>query len=186
MSERLFFALWPGGAERSALAGLQGSLGLRGTRPTHPADLHLTLVFLGDLPPERRSCCEAAADLVRAAPFSVELDRVGLWPRPRILWCGPALTPPELLTLADGLAEALVPCGVPRETRPYAAHMTLARQARADALGDAAPNWSLTWPVTGFVLAASRPGPPPRYRVLRRWALSAPSESGPLCDNAPL
>jgi 2'-5' RNA ligase len=91
-----------------------------------------------------------------------------------------------LLTLADGLAEALVPCGVPRETRPYAAHMTLARQARADALGDAAPNWSLTWPVTGFVLAASRPGPPPRYRVLRRWALSAPSESGPLCDNAPL
>ncbi len=157
MSERLFFALWPGGAERSALAGLQGSLGLRGTRPTHPADLHLTLVFLGDLPPERRSCCEAAADLVRAAPFSVELDRVGLWPRPRILWCGPALTPAALLTLADGLAEALVPCGVPRETRPYAAHMTLARQARADALGDAAPNWSLTWPVTGFVLGPLGP-----------------------------
>jgi 2'-5' RNA ligase len=89
-----------------------------------------------------------------------------------------------LLTLADGLAEALVPCGVPRETRPYTAHITLARQARAEL--DPRQEWSLIWPVTGFVLAASRPGPPPRYRVLRRWALSAPSESGPLCDNAPL
>ena len=184
MSERLFFALWPGDAERSALARLQDSLGLHGTRPTHPADLHLTLVFLGALPPERRSCCEAAADLVQAAPFAIPLSRVGLWPRPRILWCGPAVTPPELLTLADGLAEALVPCGVPREPRPYAAHVTLARQASGTL--DPRQEWSLTWPVTGFVLAASRPGPPPRYRVLRRWALSAPSESGPLCDNAPL
>jgi RNA 2',3'-cyclic 3'-phosphodiesterase len=182
--ERLFFALWPGDTERNALARLQGSLGLHGTRPTHPADLHLTLVFLGDLPPERRSCCEAAADLVRAAPFAIPLSRVGLWPRPRILWCRPAVTPPELLTLADGLAEALVPCGVPRETRPYAAHITLARQA-SGAL-DPRREWSLTWPVTGFVLAASRPGPPPRYRVLRRWVFSTPSESGPLCDNAPL
>jgi len=184
VSERLFFALWPGDAERSALARLQDSLGLHGIRPTHPADLHLTLVFLGDLPPERRSCCEAAADLVQAAPFAIRLSRVGLWPRPRILWCAPAVTPPELLTLADGLAEALVPCGVPREARPYAAHITLARQARAEI--DPRREWSLTWPVTGFVLAASRPGPPPRYRVLMRWALSAPSESGPLCDNAPL
>jgi 2'-5' RNA ligase len=184
VSERLFFALWPGDAERSALARLQGSLALQGTRPTHPADIHLTLVFLGALPPERRACCEAAADLVQAAPFAIPLSRVGLWPRPRILWCGPAVTPPELLTLADGLAEALVPCGVPRETRPYAAHITLARRARAEI--DPRREWSLTWPVTGFVLAASRPGPPPRYRVLRRWALSAPSESGPLCDNAPL
>jgi len=184
VSERLFFALWPEDAERNALARLQGSLGLHGARPTHPADLHLTLVFLGALAPERRSCCEAAADQVQAAPFAIPLSRVGLWPRPRILWCGPAVTPPELLTLADGLAEALVPCGVPRETRPYAAHITLARQARAEL--DPRQEWSLTWPVTGFVLAASRPGPPPRYRVMRRWALSAPSESGPLCDNAPL
>ena len=117
----------------AALARLQGSLALQGARPTHPADLHLTLAFLGALPPERRACCEAAADLVQAAPFAIPLSRVGLWPRPRILWCGPAVTPPELLTLADGLAEALVPCGVPREARPYAAHITLARQARAEA-----------------------------------------------------
>ena len=184
MSERLFFALWPEDAERNALTRLQGSLGLHGARPTHPADLHLTLVFLGALPPAGRACCEAAADLVQAAPFAIPLSRVGFWPRPRILWCGPAVTPPELLTLADGLAEVLVPCGVPRETRPYAAHITLARQARAEF--DPLREWSLIWPVTGFVLAASRPGPPTRYRVMRRWALSAPSESGPLCDNAPL
>jgi RNA 2',3'-cyclic 3'-phosphodiesterase len=184
VSERLFFALWPEDAERTALARLQGRLALQGTRPTHTADIHLTLVFLGAIPPERRACCEAAADSVQAAPFAIHLSQVGLWSRPRILWCGPAVAPPELLALADGLAEALVPCGVPREVRPYAAHITLARQTRAEP--GPLPEWSLTWPVVGFVLAASRPGPPPRYRVLRRWAFSAPSAVGALCDNAPL
>ena len=121
---------------------------------------------------------------MQAAPFAIPVSRVGLWPRPRILWCGPAVTPPALLALADGLAEALVPCGVPRETRPYAAHITLARQACAEL--EPLREWSLTWPVTGFVLAASRPGPPPRYRVLRHWAFSAPTVVGPLCDNARL
>lgn len=184
MSERLFFALWPEDRERAALARLQGGLALSGARPTHPADFHLTLAFLGAIPPERRACCEAAADLVQATPFVIPLNCVGHWPRPRILWCGPTATPPELLALVEDLREALVPCGSPREARPYAAHITLARKAHTEAMGRALPDWSLTWPVTGFVLAASRPGPPPRYRVLRGWSFSTPSAVAPLCDNA--
>lgn len=186
MPERIFFALWPEERERAALARLQHALPLGGARPTHPDDIHLTLAFLGVIPQERHACCEAAADRVQATPFAIPLTTVGHWPRPRILWCGPAATPPGLLALVDGLTQALGPCGVPREPRPYAAHITLARQAGAGAVASVAADWSLTWPVTGFVLAASRPGPPPRYRVLRRWAFSIPSAVGPLCDNAPL
>lgn len=188
MAERLFFALWPGEDERAALVRLQRGLLRHGGRATDPADLHLTLVFLGAVPPERRACCEAAGDGILDVPFDLNLAQVGYWPRPRILWCGTLAPPPPLLALVRDLTDALRACGIPGERRPYAAHITLARktagfQAPAPAAEAA---WRLTWPITGFVLAASSDGPPPRYRIVRRWAFQGASPEGPLCDNARL
>jgi len=185
VTERLFFALWPGETERADLVRLQRALPCRGGRTTHPQDLHLTLAFLGEVPPERRPCCEAAADGIHARPFALRLDRVGYWPRPRILWCGSQVAPPPLLALVVSLTEALRPCGFAPERRPYAVHVTLARKASAFN-GKGAAEWNLDWPVSGFVLAASTEGPPPRYRILRRWAFDTASPEPPLCDNAPL
>lgn len=188
MAERLFFALWPGEAERAGLVRLQHRLLRHGERPTHPEDLHLTLAFLGAVPPERRACCEAAGDGIDARPFVLSLSRVGFWPRPRILWCGPPAPPAPLLTLVRDLTDRLRPCGFPGERRPYAAHITLARKVAARGRPDdpTIPAWHLRWPITGFVLAASGEGPPPRYRVLRRWAFPVDSPAWPLCDNAGL
>jgi RNA 2',3'-cyclic 3'-phosphodiesterase len=185
VTERLFFALWPGETERAALVGLQHALPWLGGRATHPRDLHLTLAFLGEVAPERRPCCEAAADGIQARPFDLRLDRVGYWPRPRILWCGSQFAPPPLLALVGSLTDALRPCGFPPERRPYAVHVTLARKAGAFK-GIDVGDWSLDWPVRGFVLAAGAEGPPPRYRILRHWAFDTASPGPPLCDNAPL
>ena len=185
VTERLFFALWPDAPVRAALAGLQNALPLGGgrPRPTHRDDLHLTLAFLGEVSPQQRTCCEAAAGTIRAAPFTLHLDQIGHWPRPRILWCGPRSAPAPLLDLARALETALCPCGFAGERRPYAAHITLARKVAA---GTAPPaDWHTGWQVDGFVLATSRPGPPPRYRVLRRWTFIG-SPASPLCDNAGL
>ncbi len=185
VAERLFFALWPDAPVRAALAGLQNALPLVGgrTRPAHPEDLHLTLAFLGEVAPQQRACCEAAAGTIQASPFALRLDQIGYWPRPRILWCGPQTTPVPLLNLVRCLESALHPCGFAGERRPYAAHLTLARGVAA---GTAPPGgWHTDWRVDGFVLAISRPGPPPRYRVLRRWSFTA-SPASPLCDNARL
>jgi RNA 2',3'-cyclic 3'-phosphodiesterase len=177
VAERLFFALWPGEAEREAMARLQRELPSPGGRPTHRSDLHITLAFLGDIGPERRACCEAAADAIRCPAFTLSLTSLSYWPRPRILWCGAELPPPPLLTLVRTLGEGLRPCGFAEERRPYAAHVTLARKvtaSRGDATRRASPpDWQLDWPVSGFVLAASTVGPPPRYRVLRAWAFRA-------------
>jgi RNA 2',3'-cyclic 3'-phosphodiesterase len=188
VAERLFFALWPGEAERAALARLQRDLLRPGARATDPTDLHLTLAFLGTVPLERRACCEAAGDGIRALPFDLNLARVGYWPRPRILWCGPLAPPAPLLALVRDLTDALRPCGFPGERRPYAAHITLARKV-AGFQGPAPPAdaaWRLDWPITDFVLAASSEGPPPRYRVVRRWSFQNASPDCLLCDNAGL
>jgi 2'-5' RNA ligase len=178
--DRLFFALWPDLAVRRGLAALQEREPRVRGRPTHPEDLHLTLVFLGEMDAARRRCAEQTADAVRIPSFDLQLDQLGYWSRPRIFWCGARLTPEPLIELVQRLQAGLGSCAVERERRPYAAHITLARDAHPVPALDLTP--VLHWPVREFVLVASRRGgPPPHYQLLRRWDLAvAGSCSEPL------
>jgi len=169
--QRLFFALWPDTTVRSGLAGLAGSIQGHGGRSTHPEDIHLTLVFLGDVREDRFDCVTEAADGVAAPAFDLSLGRVGYWPRPRVLWCGCDPAPEPLLALVDGLQQPLRACGFRPERRAFQAHLTLVRKAHK--LAGFALEQPIAWPVSEFVLAGSEPGgPPPRYRILRRWPLA--------------
>lgn len=168
MTERLFFALWPGKQQRTALTRVQEALPDRGHR-THPQDFHLTLVFLGDLDAERRGCAEEAAGQVRGSPFVLKLDRLGCFPRAGILWCGTSEQPPLLPDLLRALNGGLAACGFRPERRAFTPHVTLTRKARPlPARGLAPP---IVWPVAGFALVIAQPGEYPRYRVERSWPL---------------
>ncbi|MBK1700814.1 RNA 2',3'-cyclic phosphodiesterase [Thiococcus pfennigii] len=170
MTERLFLALWPGAAVRRTLAALVRGAAAAHGRPTHPADLHLTLVFLGPLGESHRRCVEQVADALHAAPFRLRLERLGHWRGPRVLWCAPNETPAGLVRLVDGLNAGLTDCGLALERRPYRPHVTLARQVGADP-PDERPIAPIDWPVGDFVLAGGSGGGPPRYRIHRRWPL---------------
>lgn len=180
MAERWFFALWPDAAAREGL--VHGSLGIvpPGARPTHPRDLHLTLIFLGELAPGRLAAAVEAADRLRAAPPTLCIDRAGYFPRSRVLWCAPDRPPGELGTLHDGLERGLARSGIPCERRPYRPHITLARRVgRAPA-----PAWGcpVAWTARELVLARGLDGQVPRYLSWRRWLLAAaPSAAGPEC-----
>jgi len=169
VTERLFFALWPGERQRTALAGVQRDLPDHGGRETHPEDLHLTLVFLGDLDAERRACAEEVADSVRGVPFALNLDRCGCFPRARVLWCGASAWPRPLLDLVHALDSGLRGCGFRPERRAFTPHVTLARKARPlPARGIEPP---VVWPISAFALVIARPGECPRYRVEHSWSL---------------
>ena len=152
-----------------ALTRAQGELQINQGRRTYPEDLHITLVFLGDLDAARRACCEEAGDRVRAIRFALRLDRFGCFPQARVLWCGPAQSPRPLLDLGRALEDCLSECGFPPERRPFRPHMTLARKARPMPARDI--EHPVSWPVSEFVLANARPGEHPRYRVERSWPL---------------
>ena len=138
-------------------------------RLTHPEDLHITLVFLGALDLEGRACAEGVADLVRAPPFALSLDRLGCFPRVRVLWCGASESPQPLLNLLYALESGLLGCGFRPARRSFKPHVTLARKAHPlSARGLEQP---VDWPVSDFALVAGRPGERPRYRVERRWPL---------------
>ena len=94
--------------------------------------LHLTLRFLGPtldprLGPARDAVVAAAAG---AAPFEVVLGPAGMFPeggRPRTLWIDILEGAGALAGLAARLDSILVASGWPPETRPFKAHLTLAR-----------------------------------------------------------
>ncbi|TDJ16018.1 MAG: RNA 2',3'-cyclic phosphodiesterase [Gammaproteobacteria bacterium] len=129
--QRLFFALWPDEDTQAALAGLaKARLPAAGGRLISAHNLHLTLVFLGSLDAGSRACAERAAASLRAPAFELEFRRLGYWPRPRLLWSAPERTPEGLTMLESMLRKALAACGHEPESRPFQAHITLARKVR--------------------------------------------------------
>lgn len=106
-----------------------------------PANLHLTLRFLGEVGAEDIPRVCAAIDPVAAATpaFSCAFTTLGAfpnWQRPRVLWIGPNRDPAPLTTLARRLAESLAESGFPGDDKPFQAHLTLGRVRQADRLKD--------------------------------------------------
>jgi RNA 2',3'-cyclic 3'-phosphodiesterase len=138
---RLFVAVEISPGVRAELAAMQSRL-TGGNFPVKwvaPNTVHLTLHFLGEtdvalLAPLNAVLAEA---LCGAGTLALRLDGMGAFPnlrRPNVVWAGVggATTALERVQAAAGMA--LETLGLPRETRPFRAHLTLGRARR-----DAAP-----------------------------------------------
>jgi len=126
---RLFFALWPDDALRSTLAPRIRALQPPGVgRPQRPDQWHVTLEFLGSVPASRVAAARDAAAQVRAAPCETVFDAVEFWRRPEVLTLVARVLPPSLDSLVVQLRAALAATGFEPESRPFRAHMTLARK----------------------------------------------------------
>lgn len=168
---RLFLALWPEAAVRAALLEVQRGLPADIGRAVKADNLHITLAFLGSTPAQRQSCIEAALDDVVAQCFSLQLDRLGFWRKPQVLWVGSERSPPPLQTLVDGVGRAVAQCGCRLDSRPFQIHLTLFRKVRKPPreLPVVAP---IQWPVESFALVESvTAASGVCYKVLKTWAL---------------
>lgn len=166
--QRLFFALWPDDRVRAQLAAALPPV-VDG-RPVRRDNLHLTLVFLGSVDKETQACAEQAASSAVCPPFELAFDAGGYFPRPQVVWIAPTQPPAALGMLVRALREALLPCGLDLDPRPYRPHLTLARKVRRrPALSAITP---IFWPVTEFSLVESRSQPEGVcYVPLRSWPL---------------
>lgn len=135
--------------------------------------LHVTLAFLGEVPESAIDAAESAAGSLVGKSFDLRLDHLAYWKHNRILWAGCSNLPPALAALADGLARALRADGFHLDERPFAAHVTLLRDARCPPELPALAG-PLQWHVGEFALVESRPSSAgPHYEPLRRWPLAA-------------
>ncbi len=166
---RLFFALWPDAAARSALARYaQDAQAACGGRLMRPPNLHVTLAFIGDVDAARLDAILAAASTVAPRRLVLDIDRVEYWRHNRIVWAGASAVPDALVALVDELRAALDAAGVRYDRKAWVPHATLLRDARAAALPPLAP---VAWPVEGFVLVKSVPGAD--YAIVREWRATA-------------
>jgi 2'-5' RNA ligase len=152
-TERLFVALWPDAGTRAHLAQAAGSSPPGRRIPA--ANLHLTLVFLGQVEAARRA---VAASIMRAAAgkaFELVLDTRGHFAASRVLWLGSATPPAQLLALQARLTQGMRGAGFKLERRAFKAHVTLVRDCdRPHLAGSAAP---LAWPARELALVRSQP-----------------------------
>lgn len=103
-----------------------------GWRWVTPANMHVTLRFLGDVPAGRiagiLAACQEAAEAI--PPLSLEVSGIGAfpgWRRPAVVWAGVAGDLRPLARLAARLEAALVKAGFGAADRPFYPHVTLAR-----------------------------------------------------------
>lgn len=130
---RAFIAIDIGDGIRHRLDGLQRKL-----KKTHaevrwvkPANMHLTLAFLGDTDRERVDPLGAAlAEALRGAErFELKAEGIGFFgkpSRPRVIWAGIATCPP-LMEVQRRTVRAVGSVGIELDGKPFSPHLTLGR-----------------------------------------------------------
>lgn len=154
-----------------------------GARWVEEENLHLTLLFLGDLSDmEITEACSGAEWVAKAnAPFRLRVQGVGAFPdpaRPRAVWLGAGEGREAVCRLQSDLDDALGHLVAKPEKRGFVPHWTLARMGRredrvsehlADTLAGLADHDSGEMPVDEIVVLASelRPDGPEYYPLAR-------------------
>lgn len=96
-----------------------------------PENLHLTLKFLGTVSAERLpALTEALHEAATVGAFDIALCEFNAFPslaHPQILWIGVGEGAPYLANLAASINDRLTERGFAKETRKFAAHVTIGR-----------------------------------------------------------
>lgn len=172
-TRRLFLALWPESETAGRLQAVSAeAFKVCGGRQMRLKTLHLTLVFLGDVPESRIPALLGAMGRIQARPFQLTVDRLGYWKHNRIVWGGCSEQPAALVQLVSDIRRELVVLGLPVGADAFSPHITLLRKARP--AGELPPMPPVAWPVCEWVLMEScQSAAGADYRRLAAWPLKA-------------
>jgi len=156
-SLRLFIALWPPNAVRDAIAAWQSQWQWpEKAAVVRPERLHVTLHFLGEVPPERVLDLRYVLSPIRPQPFDLRFNRHETWQHGMCV-LRPDNSPTQLRGLHGRIGLALAEIGIKTEDRVYRPHVTLARRASGAVPPPAPPD--VTWESReGFVLVQTLSG----------------------------
>lgn len=165
------------------LVGARPELQPGGVRWIPRERMHVTLAFLGEVPPHRVEplSIRLARAAARSQPLRLRVAGPGCF-GDRVLLARMLGDLPALTRLAQSVAAAARHSGVDLDARPFEPHITLARSRGADLRGllhESADHEGPWWVGQTIELVASRLGPRPRHEVLADWSLGPPGAAGP-------
>lgn len=154
---RCFIAAWPDEPTRVALSSVSDDVRLRieHRRATGADDLHLTLVFIGDLAEDVALELSDAIAALRFKPFAWQLDTLGFFKEAGVVWVGAAReTTKPLADLAVRVRALLDQMSIFYDRRPLAPHVTLLRGVKSFAARKVTP---IRWSIGSIALYRSEP-----------------------------
>lgn len=166
--KRLFFALWPDDETRLQIDALNQSIDMPG-RKLVPENLHITLVFLGNVEDDIAKAIQRDASMIQGSPITLQFDELDFWRRPRVLCLTCHRQPKNLYSLVNALTRMVAAYPVRLDKRPYRAHITLARKAQQRPMKTFRP---ITVHAREFALVESvSTDNGVKYEVLQTWPL---------------
>ena len=173
---RVFFAIWPDDKVQKQLSDTVKPSQLEplcGGRKTKTENIHLTLVFVGEVNPGKLEALCRIADRVKgsgARAFDLVVERIGYWKHNNIVYAAIADIPQELTDLVAALQDALSAAGFSLEQRTYKPHITLMRNASCQTLPELAE--PIAWQVREWMLVKSeQTSGGSNYVPVGRWSL---------------
>lgn len=131
---RLFIAINFNDETRTHLLALRDELRSHSERGNFSRDenLHLTLVFIGEVSPKKVDAAKAIMDTVTFAPFTATVVRLGTFSRGTLWWAGLCEDKP-LMDLQREIEFKFARCGFVPDGRKDSPHITLGREVVMDA-----------------------------------------------------
>lgn len=127
---RVFFAIFPDKSVQAQLAHQAKQLESScGGSIVKIQQIHLTLLFLGNIAIHRLGTLQQAMKNISAEKFEFKLEEICYWKHNQIVYSQAKQFPVTLFTLVDTLRNALSEAGFLIETRTYKPHVTLIRKA---------------------------------------------------------
>ncbi len=165
---RLFYAIWPDIQVRNQLVALSGQLDKGKIVP--PGNLHLTLLFLGQIDGRRLDSLIEATNKIQGKKFSLNLSKYGFFKRSGVFWLAPDSNPDGLIELVNNLSDLAVKNNISIDDRPYQPHVTLAHKTRSNVPLNPV---TIPWTVSKFSLVESKTLPQgANYQILHSWPLT--------------
>lgn len=169
--KRLFLALWPDDPVRQQLNSILGKLNeqsFNGSSAVSQENLHMTLLFLGDVHESEMVDLISSLENISVLPFTLSIDRWGHFHKPGILWLGITEIPDQLNQLFKQIKAIVAKHikGVP--LKKFKPHITMLRKAKSlPQVHDFEP---IEWQINSFVLVESiLRSEGVEYKVLQEW-----------------
>jgi RNA 2',3'-cyclic 3'-phosphodiesterase len=172
---KLFFALLPDDNTRQELQLISSSLALNSRQRICAELWHITLVFIGHVDKTLAAKITEAAMSINSPVFTLVFDQLEYWRKAGIVCLTCSQLEPLINTLVTQLSTPLIELGVKLDTRPYRAHLTLARHCQEQPTAEFKP---ITWSASQFVLMESlNDVSGVFYRTLQGWQLASIAQS---------
>jgi len=128
MPKRLFVAIDLPESTRQLLANIDPHI--RGVRWIDAAQMHLTLVFFGDVAEKIDLALREKLNAIEFGAFFLPITGVGTFSAKgalKIIWIGVGKAHPHLFQIHKRVHEAALAAGLEPELRPWHPHITIAR-----------------------------------------------------------